>query len=130
MKRTRQSSAVRGKPKRPSPRGGTLDVLEPVIGGARKWRELTAQATLNAMAARLVYEARAEAGMTQGRLAKKIGSRQPAISRVENANGQSLSMLRRISRALGKRLEVRLARAMGMDLAELARALRRANAAV
>jgi ribosome-binding protein aMBF1 (putative translation factor) len=83
--------------------------LESLIANDRELRELADQATLNAMVAQLIYNARVRAGLTQGKLAKLIGTRQSVISRLEDADydGHSLSMLRRIAEALGKRLEVR-----------------------
>jgi ribosome-binding protein aMBF1 (putative translation factor) len=74
-----------------------------------KLRRLVEKATLNAMVAQLVYQGRADAGLTQGQLARLVGTRQSVISRLEDADyeGHSLSMLRRVAAALGKRLEVR-----------------------
>jgi len=57
--------------------------------------------------------ARAEAGLTQAQVAQRMGTKAPAVARLENAlvtgrPSPSLSTLRRYARALGKRLEVRL----------------------
>ncbi len=59
--------------------------------------------------ARKIYELREEAGLTQARLAKMVGTTESVISRLENSDyaGHSLSMLRRIAEALGKRVEIR-----------------------
>ncbi len=59
--------------------------------------------------ARRIYELREQAGLTQARLAKMIGTTESVISRLEDADytGHSLSMLRRIADALGKRVEIR-----------------------
>lgn len=56
--------------------------------------------------AQLVYDLRTEAGLTQAQLAERIGTQASAISRLEDADyeGHSISMLRRIARALGKRV--------------------------
>jgi len=83
--------------------------LENLIARDRTLREMVDQATLNAMVAQLIYQARTEAGLTQARLARLVGTRQSVVSRLEDADyeGHSLSMLRRIAEALGKRLEVR-----------------------
>ncbi len=58
----------------------------------------------------LVYDARAAAGLTQGELARKIGTTQSVISRLEDADyrGHSLTMLQRIAEALNLDLIVRL----------------------
>jgi predicted transcriptional regulator len=65
---------------------------------------------LNAEIARLIYDARNEAGLTQQKLAELVGTSQSVIARLEDAdyNGHSLTMMRRIAEALGRRVEVRL----------------------
>ena len=59
--------------------------------------------------ARKIYELRKKAGLTQGQLAKMIGTTASVISRLEDADyeGHSLAMLRRIAAALHKRVEIR-----------------------
>lgn len=66
---------------------------------------------MNAQVAQLVYDAGTGAGLTQRQLAARIGTKQSVIARLEEADyeGHSLSMLRRIADAVGKRLEIRLA---------------------
>ena len=73
-------------------------------------RELVEQATTNALVAKLIYDARTAAKLTQKQLADLIGSKQPVIARLEDANynGHSLSMLHRIADALDRRLDIRL----------------------
>jgi DNA-binding XRE family transcriptional regulator len=58
--------------------------------------------------ARRLYELRKQAGLTQAALAKLVGTSTSVISRLENADyrGHSLSMLRRIASALGKRVQI------------------------
>jgi transcriptional regulator with XRE-family HTH domain len=62
----------------------------------------------NADIAMTVYEARIEAGLTQKELADRAGTHQSVISRIEDAdyNGHSITLLKRISHALGKSLRV------------------------
>ena len=69
---------------------------------------MVAEEALNARVARLIYEARIKAGLTQAQLADLIDTKQPVIARLEDADyeGHSLSMLQRIAEALGQRLEV------------------------
>ncbi len=64
--------------------------------------------SLGADIAEKVYELRTEAKLTQKQLAALIGTQQSVISRIEDADyeGHSLSVLRRIARALGKTLVV------------------------
>ncbi len=63
----------------------------------------------NMQVARKVYDLRKKAGLTQQELAEKVGTKASVISRLEDADyqGHSLSMLRRIAEALGKRVEIR-----------------------
>ena len=63
---------------------------------------------IKAEVARLIYEARKMAGLTQTELAKLIGSKQPVIARLEDADyeGHSFTMLQRIAIALNQRGEI------------------------
>jgi DNA-binding Xre family transcriptional regulator len=55
-----------------------------------------------------IIKLRTEAGITQAELAKRIGTQQSAVSRLENFEykGISLKKLNEIAEALGKKLEV------------------------
>lgn len=58
-----------------------------------------------------VLKARAEAGLTQAEVARRAGTTQSAIARLESASGKhspSISTLQRYAKALGYRLELRL----------------------
>jgi DNA-binding XRE family transcriptional regulator len=59
--------------------------------------------------ARKIYELREQAGLTQARLAKMVGTTESVISRLENSDytGHSLKMLKRIADAVDKRVEIR-----------------------
>lgn len=63
----------------------------------------------NADVARRIFDLRSRAGLTQGELAKLVGTTASAISRLEDADyeGHSLAMLRRVAAALSKRVEIR-----------------------
>ena len=65
---------------------------------------------VNSELSSLVHALRAGAGLTQGQLAKKVGTTQSVISRLEEAdyNGHSLAMLRRIAKAVGHVVEIRV----------------------
>jgi transcriptional regulator with XRE-family HTH domain len=67
------------------------------------------EARANQEIARRIYELRTAAGLTQGELAKLIGTTASVICRLEDANyeGHSLGMLRRIGAALNQRVEIR-----------------------
>jgi predicted transcriptional regulator len=56
-----------------------------------------------------LVKARAEAGLTQAKLATRIGTTQSAIARLESGGTlPSLATLRKYAAATGKRLDVRL----------------------
>ncbi len=63
---------------------------------------------MNAEIARLLYNMRTEAGLTQGQLAELVGTTQSVISRLEDSDyeGHSLSMLNRIAEAMNKKLSI------------------------
>ena len=63
---------------------------------------------INADMARMIYDRRKEAGLTQKQLAELVGTTQSVISRLEDADyqGHSLSMLNQIAQALNQRLSV------------------------
>ena len=63
---------------------------------------------VNAQVARMIYDLRNDAGLTQKELAELVGTTQSAISRLEDADyeGHSLSMLNRIAEALKQRMTV------------------------
>lgn len=58
--------------------------------------------------ARKIYELREQAGLTQARLARMIGTTESVISRLEDSGyrGHSLKMLKRIAEAVGQRVEI------------------------
>jgi DNA-binding XRE family transcriptional regulator len=59
--------------------------------------------------ARRIYELREQAGLTQAKLAKLVGTTPSVISRLEDSGyeGHSLMMLKRIAAAVDKRVEIR-----------------------
>ena len=63
---------------------------------------------VNAEVARLIYDLRKEAGLSQQELAELVGTTQSVISRLEDADydGHSLTMLNRIAEAMKQRLTV------------------------
>ena len=88
-----------------------LKILDRVIGEDSQLHEIIEEETLNAHVARLIYEARKTAGLTQQQLADLVGTKQPDIARLEDADyqGHSLTMLHRIATALNQRLEIAFA---------------------
>ena len=83
-------------------------ILDQMIGDDADMRQMIAEETLNAQVARMIYEARTAAGLTQKELAERVGTKQPVIARLEDADyeGHSLSVLHRIAAALGKELDI------------------------
>lgn len=85
-----------------------LKTIDRITGEDTELRDMIAEETVNVRVARLIYEARTGANLTQQELANLIDSKQPVVARLEDADygGHSLSMLDRIATALGKRVEI------------------------
>jgi len=86
-----------------------LKILEKVTGKSPAVRADIAGARINFEVAQMIYDARTKAGLSQRQLADLIGSKQPVIARLEDADyeGHSLSMLQRIAGALEQHLVMR-----------------------
>ena len=87
-----------------------LRILDSVTGPDAGLRQEIAVARVQARVAQLIYDARTQAGLTQRELADLIGTKQPVIARLEDADyeGHSLSMLQKIAQALHRRVEISL----------------------
>ena len=87
-----------------------IKIIDKINHSDPEIQEMVAVASINAEVAQLIYEARIKAGLTQKELADLIGTKQPVIARLEDADyeGHSLSMLQKIARALNKRVEIHL----------------------
>ncbi|NEN95001.1 MAG: helix-turn-helix transcriptional regulator [Moorea sp. SIO3I7] len=85
-----------------------IKILNKKIRTDPEMEGMIAEASLNAEVAQLIYEARTKAGLTQKQLAELVGTKQPVIARLEDADyeGQSLSMLQKIARALNHRVAI------------------------
>lgn len=85
------------------------EILERLTGEDPEIREMIAEEMVNAQVARMIYDARTAAGLTQKQLADLLGTQQSTIARLEDADyeGHSLSVLRRIAEVLDQKLEVR-----------------------
>jgi ribosome-binding protein aMBF1 (putative translation factor) len=86
-----------------------LVLLDRLTGDSPEMAELLEQERANLDIAQKIYELRTKARLSQAQLAKKVGTTQSVISRLEDADyeGHSLAMLRRIALALEKRVEIR-----------------------
>ncbi len=87
-----------------------LSIIEKMNRADPELQQMVAEASINAQVAQLIYESRTKAGLTQKQLAELIGTKQPVIARLEDADyeGHSLSMLQRIAHALNQRVEIHL----------------------
>jgi transcriptional regulator with XRE-family HTH domain len=83
--------------------------VEELTGKSQEMADLVEQEQANLDVAREIYELRIKAKLSQAELARKVGTTQSVISRLEDADydGHSLAMLRRIASALEKRIEIR-----------------------
>ena len=66
-----------------------------------------------------ILKARAESGLTQAQVAKRIGTTQSAVARLESSLGKhspSISTLKRYASALGYKVQVRLVKERGLTL--------------
>jgi ribosome-binding protein aMBF1 (putative translation factor) len=86
-----------------------LKILGKLTGESEAVRVGIAGAKVNFAVAQMIYDARTRAGLSQSALAALIGTKQPVIARLEDADyeGHSLTMLQRIAGALEQRLELR-----------------------
>lgn len=86
-----------------------LKILGRVTGENESVKAGIAKARVNFEVAQMIFDARTKAGLSQSELATLIGSKQPVIARLEDADyeGHSLTMLQRIAAALEQRLELR-----------------------
>lgn len=91
------------------PSSDAIEIIDAMIGDDVALREAADKAVEDALIGQMIYDIRAEAGLTQKQLAELVGTDQAVISRLEDADyeGHTMSMLRRIAKALGKRVEVR-----------------------
>lgn len=85
-------------------------ILHAFFVNTRRRKELYAEEAERVALGDLIRELREAQGFTQAQLAKKVGTTQSAIARIEDANyaGQKLSTIAKIAAALGHRVEVNL----------------------
>ena len=86
-----------------------LTLLDSLAGNTAEMAHMLEEEQANLDIARKIYDLRTKAGLSQAQLAKRVGTTQSVISRLEDADyeGHSLAMLRRIASALEKRVEIR-----------------------
>jgi predicted transcriptional regulator len=86
-----------------------LKIIDRMIGKDQELRDMIAEEMINVRVARMIYDARTKADLTQKELARMVGTTQSVIARLEDADyeGHSLTMLNRIAAALNKRIDIR-----------------------
>jgi ribosome-binding protein aMBF1 (putative translation factor) len=84
-------------------------ILTDFAGRDPKRQQAFEEAVANREVALRIYELREQAGLSQTELAKRVGTTQSVISRLEDADyeGHSLAMLNRIAAAVERRVEIR-----------------------
>lgn len=87
-----------------------IKIIDQLTSRDSELEAMVAEASINAEVAQLIYQARTSSGLTQKQLAELVGTKQPVIARLEDADyeGHSLSMLQRIAHALNQRVVIRL----------------------
>ncbi len=88
-----------------------IKIIDKMTSSDSELEAMVQEASINAEVAQLIYEARTKAGLTQKQLAELVGTKQPVIARLEDADyeGHSLSMLQKIAEALNQRVVIQLA---------------------
>src|SRR5437763_1875134 len=87
-----------------------LILLDKLTGKSPEIADLIEQERANLDIARKIHDLRTAARLSQAELAKRVGTTQSVISRLEDADydGHSLAILRRIARAVGCVVEIRV----------------------
>ena len=84
-------------------------ILADIAGHDPKRQQAFEEAVANREVAQRIFELREQAGLSQTELAKRVGTTQSVISRLEDADyeGHSLDMLNRIAAAVERRVDIR-----------------------
>ena len=84
-------------------------ILAQIAGHDPKRQQAFEEEVANREVAQKIYELRQHAGLSQAELARRVGTTQSVISRLEDADyaGHSLAMLNRIAAAVERRVEIR-----------------------
>ena len=92
------------------PTSDGMEIINRMIGDDAELRELCEQAKVNLHIAQLIYDARTEAGLSQGELAQMLNTTESVISQLEDADyeGNTLSMLIRAAKALNREVTINL----------------------
>lgn len=85
-----------------------VQILNRKFGNDAETRQKIAEESTNIQVSELIYKARTQKGLTQKQLADLIGTKQPVIARLEDADydGHSLKMLQKIAVALNQKISI------------------------
>ena len=94
-----------------------LDELQDEIAGNPVMNEAYQKELARLELANQILEARQRAGLSQAQLAERIGTKQPAVARMERGDykGHSVGTLAKIAVATGTHMEIRFTRPAGRD---------------
>jgi len=86
-----------------------LKILAHIAGSDPKRQQRFEEEVANREVAQKIFQLRHDAGLSQAELARRVGTTQSVISRLEDADyeGHSLAMLKRIAAAVERRVEIR-----------------------
>lgn len=89
-----------------------LKILSKRMERSPHLQRLVEEERVNLQAAHAIRDARAKAGLSQAALARKIGTTQSVISRLEDADysGHTLKLLERIALACNRHVKLELVR--------------------
>jgi ribosome-binding protein aMBF1 (putative translation factor) len=86
-----------------------LKILAQMAGKDPSRQRMFEEEFANREVAAKIYRLRQQSGLSQAELAKRVGTTQSVISRLEDADyeGHSLAILNRIANAMERRVEIR-----------------------
>jgi len=86
-----------------------LKILAHMTGKDPELQRVFEEEVANREVAHQIFQLRQDAGLSQVELARRVGTTQSVISRLEDADyeGHSLAMLNRIAAAVERRVEIR-----------------------
>jgi ribosome-binding protein aMBF1 (putative translation factor) len=86
-----------------------LKILAHIAGNDPKRQQGFEEEVANREVAHKIYRLRQDGGLSQAELARRVGTTQSVISRLEDADyeGHSLAILNRIAAAMNRRVEIR-----------------------
>jgi ribosome-binding protein aMBF1 (putative translation factor) len=86
-----------------------LKILAHIAGSDPRRQQSFEEEVANREVAQKIFQLRQSSGLTQVELARRVGTTQSVISRLEDADyeGHSLAMLNRVAAAMKRRVEIR-----------------------